>query len=97
MPRYVKVDPKTLLLNPQRPYPDPPRLHWQIAQFGTSTSGMPPILVREDPTGRLMIMNGTTRAYRAAKFAPGMLVEVEIGSTSRRPFPVGNVIGDLIP
>jgi hypothetical protein len=97
MSRQVEVDPRTLLLNPQRPYYDPPRLHRQIAQFGTSIVGMPPIWVREDPDGRLMIMDGTTRAYRAAKFAPGTLVTVEIGSTSKRPFQAGKTIGDLIP
>jgi hypothetical protein len=97
MPRFVDVDPRTLLLNTQRPYPDPVRLHRQIALYGTSAATMPPILVRADPLGRLMLMNGTTRAYRIAKLAPGTLVTVEIGFTARRPFPPGKTIADLIP
>ena len=65
------VNPRTLYVNSQRPYADPGKLQRQIATFGRSVVGMPPIWVEEDPDGRLRIQDGMTRATRAAKLVPG--------------------------
>ena len=53
---------------------DPWKLHRQIAKFGSSKDGMPPIFVYEDPNGVLEISDGVTRATRIAKLAPGALI-----------------------
>ena len=54
------------------------KLHRQIARFGASSAGMPPIVVYEATDGVLVIYNGVTRATRIAKLAPGTLVHVEV-------------------
>ena len=41
---------------------DPVKLHRQIAQFGTSVQGMPPLEVSRGTDGELVINNGVTRA-----------------------------------
>jgi hypothetical protein len=46
---------------------DPWKLHQQTRQFGSSTTGMPPIFVYEDPDGLLEIIDGVTPAIRIAK------------------------------
>lgn len=98
MPRTLQVDPRTLLVPPSRPYADPARLQQQIAAYGHSTDGMPAILVDEDADGRLMIMNGVTRATRIAKLSPGQLVTVEVQTRYRRHrFPNGPTVADVLP
>jgi hypothetical protein len=56
-----EVDPVELRLPPSRlGGADPWKLHRQIARFGSSKEGMPPILVYEDPDGLLEIWDGVT-------------------------------------
>jgi hypothetical protein len=63
---------------------DPWKLHQQIRQFGNTMTGMPPILVYEDPDGVLEIVDGVTRAARIAKLSPDQLVPVIIIGKYRR-------------
>jgi len=56
----------------------------QVRQYGSTKTGMPPILVYEDPSGLLEIMDGVTRATRIAKLAPGETVPVSIIGFYRR-------------
>jgi hypothetical protein len=70
-----EVDPAELRLRPSRSGgADPWKLHRQIARYGSSKTGMPPIFVYEDPEGVLEIADGVTRATRMAKLAPGASV-----------------------
>jgi len=50
----------------------------QIAKYGTSLEGMPPLQVIRGRGGLLRINDGVTRATRAARFRPGQLVLVEV-------------------
>ncbi|HEY7120388.1 MAG TPA: hypothetical protein VH475_27615 [Tepidisphaeraceae bacterium] len=80
-----EVLPGELRLPPSRSAgADPWKLHQQIRQFGASTSGMPPILVYEDPDGVMEIIDGVTRATRIAKLAPRQPVPVIIIGRYRR-------------
>jgi hypothetical protein len=95
---FLDVDPRTLRLpRSRRSGADPIRLHRQIAQYGSSTKGMPVIEVSRGSDGELVINNGVTRATRIAKLAPGTLVRVEV--IDDLPVPVGTYpkVGDLIP
>lgn len=97
MLRFLDVDPKTLVTASHLRFgPDLMKLHRQIIRFGTSTAGMPPILVNEDSDGRLQIVDGMTRASRVAKLCPGTLVTVQILSTLRDPLPYQTTVGDVI-
>jgi hypothetical protein len=79
------VDPGELRLPPSRASgSDPWKLHQQIRQFGSSQSGMPPILTYEDADGILEISDGVTRATRIAKLAPGQLVPIVVIGRYRR-------------
>jgi hypothetical protein len=98
MLRSLDVDPRTLYVGSQRlAGADPWKLQMQIARFGSSTAGMPPIWVEEDPDGRLRITNGVTRAVRVAKLSPGTLVRVEIVDVLRRPIRTRVTIADVLP
>ncbi len=98
MPSYfLDVDPRELRVPPSRSGADPWKLQRQIAQFGASTIGMPPIWVCEAADGVLVIYNGVTRATRVAKLAPGTLVRVEVIDKLRRPHGNDPKIGDLLP
>ena len=80
-----EVLPGELRLPPSRSVgADPWKLHQQIRQFGTSVSGMPPILVYEDPDGLLEIIDGVTRATRIARLSPDQPVPVIIIGRYRR-------------
>jgi hypothetical protein len=97
-PTFRDVDPRELRLPSSRAVgADPYKLHRQIARFGASAAGMPPIWVREGADGVLVIANGVTRATRAAKLAPGTTVRVEIIGRSARPFAALPRIGDCLP
>jgi hypothetical protein len=72
------------------------KLHRQIARFGASYAGMPPIIVYEGTDGVLVIYNGVTRATRMAKLAPGVLVPVEVVGRLHRAYGADPKIGDLI-
>lgn len=93
---FRDVDPRELRPPPSRPQADPAKLSRQIAKFGASTDGMPPIVVYEAADGVLVIYNGVTRATRIAKLAPGTTVRVEIIGKLRRAFGPEPKIGDLL-
>jgi hypothetical protein len=95
---FLDVDPRTLRLpGSRRSGADPLKLHRQIAQFGTSVQGMPPLEVSRGTDGELVINNGVTRATRVARLLPGAKVRVEV--IDDLPIPVGSFpsLGDLIP
>ena len=72
---FLDVDPRTLRLpGSPRSGADPLKLHRQLAQFGTSVQGMPPLEVSRGADGELVINNGVTRATRVAKVLPGVPV-----------------------
>ena len=56
----------------------PSKLAVQIARFGASADGMPPVLVTLAADNEMMILDGATRATRIAKLAPGATNPVEI-------------------
>jgi hypothetical protein len=95
---FLDVDPRTLRLpGSRRSGADPMKLHRQIAQYGKSDQGMPPLEVSRGTDGELVINNGVTRATRIAKLLPGATVRVEV--IDDLPIPVGSFpsIGDVIP
>lgn len=95
---FRDVDPKLLRVPGGRATgADPYKLQRQIAQFGSSSVGMPPPWVFECPDGVFLINNGVTRATRIAKLAPGKLIRVEIIGRLRRPHASDPSIGDLLP
>ena len=95
---FRDVDPYELRVPPSRPSgADPLKLQRQIAQFGASVVGMPPLWVYEAADGVLVIYNGVTRATRVAKLAPGSLVRVEVIGKLRRAYGQYPKIGHLLP
>jgi hypothetical protein len=69
------VDPAELRLPSSRSSgADPAKLHRQIARYGTSTIGMPPLVAYEGSDGMLEIFDGVTRATRVAKLLAGTKV-----------------------
>lgn len=95
---FLDVDPRILRVpGSKRSGSDPWKLHRQIAQFGGSTQGMPPLEVSRRTNGELVINNGATRATRIARLSPGTTVRVEV--IDDLPIPVGSFpsIGDLVP
>jgi hypothetical protein len=95
---FLDVDPRTLRLpGSRRSGADPTKLLRQIAQFGASAQGMPPLEVSRGTDGELVINNGVTRATRMAKLVPAATVRVEV--IDDLPVPVGSFpsIGDLLP
>ncbi len=96
-PVFRDVDPRELRVPSSRGTgADPFKLHRQIALFGASNSGMPPLWVREGSDGVLVISNGVTRATRIAKLAPGTLVRVEVIGKVARACGQLPKIGDLL-
>jgi hypothetical protein len=98
MPRdFRDVEPRALRVPGSRSKgADPFKLHRQIAQFGASIAGMPPIWVYEAADGVLVIYNGVTRATRIAKLAPETSVRVEVIGQLKRPHSASPRIGDLL-
>ena len=95
---FLDVDPRTLRVpGSRRAGADLMKLHRQIATYGSSAQGMPPLEVSRGTDGELVINNGVTRATRIAKLLPGATVRVEL--IDDLPIPVGSFpsIGDLIP
>jgi hypothetical protein len=95
---YLDVDPRMLHLPTSRVSgADPTKLQRQIAKFGASMHGMPPLEVSRGSDGELMINDGVTRATRIAKLLPGVLVRVEV--IDDYPAAVGHLptIGDIFP
>jgi hypothetical protein len=97
-PAFRDVDPRELRVPSSRSSgADPIKLHRQIAHFGASVAGMPPLWVYEGSDGVLVISNGVTRATRIAKLAPGTLVRVEVIGKAPRACGQLPKIGDLLP
>jgi len=97
MADFRDADPRELRVpSSRRSGADPIKLHRQIARFGASSVGMPPIIVYEGSDGVLVIYNGVTRATRIAKLAPGNLVRVEVVGRLRRAYAADPKIGDLL-
>jgi len=96
--QFRDVDPRELRVpSSRRTGADPVKLHRQIARFGASSAGMPPLLVYEGSDGALVVYNGVTRATRIARLAPGTLVRVEVIGRLRRAYGPEPKIGDLLP
>lgn len=93
---FRDVDPRELRPPHGRPRADPVKLARQIARFGASSAGMPPIVVYEGTDGVLVIYNGVTRATRMAKLAPGATVPVEVIGRLRRAYGPDPSIGDTL-
>jgi len=94
---FRNVDPRELRLPPaRREGADPMKLQRQIAQFGASTVGMPPLWVYEAADDVLVVYNGVTRATRVAKPSPGVLVPVEVIGKLRRAYGAEPSIGDVV-
>ncbi len=94
---FRDVDPAELRLPGSRSGgADPYKLQQQIAQYGTSIIGMPPLLVYEGSDGVLELSDGVTRATRVAKLLPGTTVRVEVLGKLRRPKTQGRRIGDAL-
>lgn len=92
-----EVDPRELRpATSRRDGADPVKLQRQIARFGASTDGMPPLVVYEALDGVLVIYNGVTRATRIAKLAPGTKVPVEVIGKLRRAYAAEKSIGELL-
>ena len=94
---FREVDPAELRLPPSRlSGADPFKLHRQIALYGDSADGMPPVWVYEGSDGVPEIINGATRATRIAKLAPGVKIRVEVIGTLRGPRAQNPKIGDRL-
>lgn len=95
---FLDVDPRTLRLPPSRlDGADPGKLQRQIARHGQSMQGMPPVLVYRGSDGALMITDGVTRATRAAKLCPGMVVRVEVLGDLPRRFGALPTVEEKLP
>jgi len=83
MREFILVDPAGLYLPPgiRSRGADPAKLGRQIARFGSSVDGMPPLELVRGRDGHLRINDGVTRATRAAKLRPGELIPAEVIST----------------
>jgi hypothetical protein len=90
--RFADVDPTTLWTGA-----NPIKFTRQLSKYGTSTTGMLAIEVHEDPDGRLMIVDGVTRATRVAKFLPGVLVQVKIVGREPRSVAKYPTVRDRLP
>jgi len=94
---FTEVDPRTLHLPPTSfSGADPFKLHRQVAAYGTSTAGMPPLIVYRGTDGGLVIADGVTRATRVARLLPGSLVGVEVIGTWRAAVGKYPTIGDRV-
>jgi hypothetical protein len=83
---FFDVDPATLHLpNERMDGADPAKLHRQIAKYGRSMVGMPPVLVYRGVDGKLMLSDGVTRATRAAKLCSGSVITAELLGDLRHP------------
>jgi hypothetical protein len=94
---FRDVDPRELRVPPARPQADPVKLARQVARYGSSSLGMPPIVAYEGTDGILVIYNGATRATRIANLSPGTFVRVEVIGRLRRAFGPWTKIGDQLP
>ena len=94
---YLSVDPASLHLpGSRRDGADPLKLQRQLARYGKSIVGMPPLEVKQGSDGELVIYDGVTRATRVAKYLPGEMILVEV--TGDLNGPVGSLptVGDRL-
>jgi hypothetical protein len=85
MPEFIEVNPADLYLPPSPMQgADPGKLARQIHRYGDSLDGMPPLELVRGKDGHLQINDGVTRATRAAKLKPGVLVPAEVIQTLPR-------------
>src|SRR5437773_1492669 len=95
---FLDVDPRGLHLPTTRlSGADPAKLQRQIARFGKSTQGLPPLEVYRGTDGGLIIYDGVTRATRVAKLLPGTSVRVEVIDDMRTPAAHLPTVGDKLP
>jgi hypothetical protein len=96
---FLDVDPRTLHLPPSRSSgADPFKLMRQFSIHGLSTTGMPPPWVHRDGNGRLLLMDGVTRATRVAKYLPSHLIRVEVtGDYPTEDYSSYPTVEDTIP
>jgi hypothetical protein len=95
---FLDVDPRRLHLPTTRPSgADPSKLQRQIARYGKSTQGMPPLEVYRGTDGELVIYDGVTRATRVAKLLPGTDVRVEVIDDLKAPTGHLPTVGDKLP
>ena len=99
MAENLDVDPRTLHLPPSRASgSDPIKLTRQLSRHGHATAGMPAPWVYRDGNGRLMLVDGVTRATRVAKYLPGTLIRVEVtGDYPADDYGSLPTIGDRLP
>ena len=93
------VDPLQLRLPSGRQFgADPAKLQRQISRFGASIDSLPPLLVTRGKNDELLLIDGVTRATRAAKLRSGSLVPVvvidEILNWDLSRFPT---VGERLP
>ena len=95
---FLDVDPRMLHLPTTRTAgADPLKLQRQIARYGRSILGMPPLEVYRGTDGKLVVYDGVTRATRVAKLLPGQLVRVEVIDDLRTPVGHLPTVGDKLP
>ncbi len=73
------------------------KLQRQVARYGASLDGMPPLWVYRGPDGALLICDGVTRATRAAKLRPGAPVDVEVIGELRESCAHLPTVGERLP
>lgn len=96
-PEFREVDPRELRLPPsRREGAAPKKLRRQIAKYGASAMGMPPLWVYEAADGVLVVYDGVTRATRMALMSPGALVRVEVIGRLARAHANTPSIGDVL-
>ena len=96
--RFADVDPRTLHLPTTRfDGAVPAKFTRQLEKYGKSVVGMPPIEVNEDADGRLVIVDGVTRATRVARLLPGQTVRVKIMDSEPRSVAAYPTVGDRLP
>lgn len=89
------VDPAELRLPRSRSNgADPVKLQRQIAKYGKSVAGMPPLIAYEAADGVLELTDGVTRATRVAKLLPGNKVRVEVIGRLKGPRSANRRVGD---
>jgi hypothetical protein len=99
MAKNASVNPRHLRLPGERAAgADPVKLARQLARFGPSIAGMPPVQVTRGANGEMMIMDGVTRATRVAKMLPGLLIRVLITEElPNKDYSGLPTIGDTLP
>lgn len=93
----LQVDPASLHLpGSRRDGADPFKLQRQVARYGTSTAGMPPLEVKRGTDGEFIVYDGVTRATRVAKYLPGTHVTVEVTGNLSGPVGALPTVGEKI-